>query len=130
MVEYDLSGAHTDVENVADKVLKDYETNVKPLTSSPSYIKEDGKPAVMAFGVGIRKTVTPADAFATITQMHNSGAFFGLGTARDWAHDVEHDKGYAAAYKAADFISPWTVGVYNIHTFRTYNEHGQVRDFE
>lgn len=115
MVEYDLSDLSTnDVNNLTAIVQEDFTNVVLPLTSSPSYLHENGKPVFMIFGEGIRTNVSPAQCMTLNTQVKNYG--FHLVVAPNWpwyrAYDVNTQDPYAPAYNQADTISPWAVGSY------------------
>ena len=129
MVEYDLSGSNSSLGSTADQFNDDYNGKIKRFTSSSAYIKQDGKPALMAFGIGIRPAISESDALDLVTKLKASGTFFGLGVAQDWAGDVVNNTGHVETYKTADFISPWTIGAYLIDEYPQYYQDLQVPDF-
>jgi hypothetical protein len=114
VVEYDVSGGHSSKASVTNQVLADYNSFVKPYTSSSAYIHQDGKPVVMAFGVGFTSfQVSATDAKNLVSGMKSAGTYFCIGTETQWASLVTSNSDWAPALKAADFVSPWTVGAYS-----------------
>ncbi|KAL7935899.1 hypothetical protein V8C35DRAFT_333677 [Trichoderma chlorosporum] len=129
IVEYDVSGADSSQGSVATAVLNDYNSQIKPYTSSSAYIHQDGKPVTMVFGIGFQGMKTSAsDSVNIATQLHNAGLYVGFGVPEQWAGDVNSNSGFVQAYKAADFISPWTVGGYSAAGYQGFHTSTQVPD--
>jgi hypothetical protein len=113
-VEYDVSSGNSSLGSVASEVLTDYKSSIKPYTTSSAYIHQGGKPVVMAFGIGYTaKALSATDAEDLINQMKSAGTYFGIGTPTSWASLVTSKSAWAPALKAANLISPWTVGAYS-----------------
>ncbi|KAL7917430.1 hypothetical protein ACQKWADRAFT_324647 [Trichoderma austrokoningii] len=109
IVEYDASGGNSSAGSVANEILADYNSVVKSYTTSSAYIHQNGKPAVMVFGVGFTTVaISVSDGANISTQLQNAGAYVGLGVPSTFGSDVGANTGFAAAYKAANLISPWT----------------------
>lgn len=121
VVEYDISGGDSSKTSVATLLLDDYNSFVKPYTSSSAYIHQADKPVVMAFGVGFTSfKVSAADAKNLVNGMKSAETYFGIGTEIQWASLVSSNSEWAPALKAADFISPWTVGAYSYAGYPDY----------
>jgi hypothetical protein len=128
-VEYDVSGGNSSQGSVANEVLADYNSNIKPYTSSSAYIHEGGKPVVMAFGIAYTDfALTASDAENLINQMKSAGAYFGIGTPTNWASLISSNSAWAAVLKAANLISPWTVGAYSNSGYPGYHSGTQTSD--
>ncbi|UKZ74543.1 hypothetical protein TrVFT333_002213 [Trichoderma virens FT-333] len=114
MVEYDASGGNSATGSVAAQILADYNSKVKPYTTSSAYIHHNGKPAVMVFGVGYTTVaINVTDGANIATQLKGAGAYVGYGVPPTFGTDLRANTGFAAAYKAANLISPWTVGSFS-----------------
>lgn len=80
------------------------------LTSSPAYARQNGKPVVCVWGVGVSGG-RPGNVTSwtdVITWLKAQGCYVIVGTTVDWRTDTAN----LAAYNAADMVSPWTVGAY------------------
>lgn len=131
LVEYDVSGGNSAQASVANAVLSDYNANIKPLTSSSAYIHQNGKPVVMAFGIGFTsKSVSATDAENLVNQMKSAGTYFGIGTPTNWASLVNSNSAWAPAIKAANLISPWTVGAYSKAGYSSFFTNTQKSDVQ
>ncbi|KAK5996295.1 hypothetical protein PT974_03050 [Cladobotryum mycophilum] len=130
IVEYDVSGGDSSKGSVASTVLADYNSKIKPFTTSSAYIRENGKPAVMVFGVGFPTVkVSAADGTNIANQLKSAGLYVGLAVPGQWGNDVRANNGYVSAYKAANLISPWTVGGYSNNGFLAgYHTSTQIPD--
>ncbi|KAL6690555.1 hypothetical protein J3F84DRAFT_405068 [Trichoderma pleuroticola] len=114
IVEYDASGGNSATGSVAAQILDDYNAKIKPYTTSSAYIHHNGKPAVMVFGVGFPTVaINVTDGANIAAQLKNAGAYVGYGVPANFGTDVRANTGFAAAYKAANLISPWTVGSFS-----------------
>jgi hypothetical protein len=131
LIEYDVSGGNSAKASVTNAVLADYNDKVKPYTSSSAYIHQGGKPVVMAFGIGYTsKSLSATDAASLVQQMKSAGTYFGIGTPTNWASLVNSNSDWASALKAANLISPWTVGAYSNSGYSTYLAGTQKSDTE
>lgn len=120
VVEYDVSGSNSSLGSVAYQVVHDYNTTIKPYTTSSAYIHQDSKPVVMAFGIGFTdRALTATDALNIINGVKGAGAYFGIGTPTNWASLVS-DASWGPVVKAANLISPWTVGSYSNSGYSSY----------
>ncbi|KAH8812829.1 hypothetical protein F5884DRAFT_786503 [Xylogone sp. PMI_703] len=120
VVEYDVSGANSASTSAANTVVSDYNNIIKPYTSSKSYIHQNGKPVVMIYGVGYTANkLSSTDATNLINNMKSAGAYVGIGTPTQWAGLVTSNSAWAPALKAANLISPWTVGAYSNGGYRS-----------
>ncbi|PTB70164.1 hypothetical protein BBK36DRAFT_1173406 [Trichoderma citrinoviride] len=130
IVEYDASGGNSATGSVAAQILADYNSKIKPYTTSSAYIHHNGKPAVMVFGVGFPTvSINVTDGANIATQLKNAGAYVGLGVPANFGTDVRANTGFAAAYKAANLISPWTVGSYSEGGYKNgYHTTTQIPD--
>ncbi|KAL7816081.1 hypothetical protein V8C44DRAFT_308772 [Trichoderma aethiopicum] len=130
MVEYDASGGNSATASVAAQILADYNSKVKPYTSSSAYLHHNGKPAVMVFGVGFPTVhINVTDGANIATQLKGAGAYVGYGVPANFGTDVRANTGFASAYKAANLISPWTVGSYSEGGYKNgYHTTTQIPD--
>jgi hypothetical protein len=131
VVEYDVSGSNSSQGSVANEVLSDYNSKIKPYTTSSAYIHQGGKPVVMAFGIGYTtRALSATDAENLINQMKSAGAYFGIGTPTNWASLVSSNPTWAPVMKAANLISPWTVGAYSQGGYPGYFTNTQKSDMQ
>lgn len=129
VVEYDVSGGDSSQGSVADEVLADYNSRIKEFTSSSAYIHQDGKPVLFTYGIGYTdNSLSPSDAEDLVNQMKSAGTYAGLGTVIDWADSVNDNTEWAPAFKAADLVSPWTVGVYSNEDYQSHFTETQKPD--
>jgi len=111
-IMYDLGG--WDPSLVSNNIENDW-TNVivnqLHLTASTAYAKENGKPAVCLWGIGIYSGggYTPAAEKALIQWFQSQGCYVAIGTARDFTTNSLYAS-YAATYKAGNMIGDWPVG--------------------
>ncbi|KAH8897168.1 hypothetical protein GQ53DRAFT_887419 [Thozetella sp. PMI_491] len=114
LVEYDVSSGNSSKASVANAVLADYNSKIKPFTASPAYIHQDGKPVIMTFGIGYpERPINGTDSLNLINQMKAAGVYYGIGVPSNWAITANSTSELAPALKAADLVSPWTVGSYS-----------------
>jgi hypothetical protein len=119
-VEYDLSGSHP--ATVLQQLQSDwtYLTGTVGVTSSPAYLKLDGKPVVSLWGLGFAgdgsHIVDPKLAVAIIQWFHDVAHVKVMGgTPSGWGTlngDSVRDPEWAAVYAQLDIVQPWTVGRY------------------
>ncbi|KAH6652755.1 hypothetical protein BKA67DRAFT_300843 [Truncatella angustata] len=131
VIEYDLNGASSATSDVAATLLADLAA-LSDITSSPAYMRHDGKPVIEIWGVGIVSEVTAEDAVNTVTALKNAGYYVILGVQQAWhAELVENRTGYGNAFKLADMIQPWTVGAYGNDNYQDFHDGRQaVEDTE
>ncbi len=116
---YDVSGANPDT--VISDIRKDWEYLVNELniTSSPSYLHDNGKPVLEIWGFGFTdRPGTPSEVADLIFDLKNGNE--GLqaveligGVPTCWRvldGDSKTDPAWAAVYRSYDVISPWSVG--------------------
>jgi len=107
-VMYDISGW----AGFQQGIKTDWEatiTSVLSATSSSAYAKQNGKPVVCIWGVGVSgRPGTPDTYVDVINWLKAKGCYVIVGTHNHWRTDSVNMN----AYIAADMISPWTVGSY------------------
>lgn len=116
LVEYDVSGANSVSGGAATEVLTDYNNKIKAYTTSSAYIHQNGKPVVMAFGfasTALGFGPTPADGLNMLNGFKAAGAYIGVGPPSTWSNEISGNTAWAPVLKAANLISPWTVGSYS-----------------
>jgi len=110
---WDMSGAasswDTDIKN-------DWKTYVKQYASSQQYLKENGRPVVCIFGIGLstRSEATPSKSLSLIRWLQSEGLYV-IGSGPYYWRTSEHDaaSGFDEVHAAFDAIMPWAVGRYN-----------------
>jgi len=110
---WDMSGGSaqwdTDIKN-------DWKNYVKKYTSSKQYLKENGKPVVCIFGIGLtdRQQAKPSMSLALIRWLQAQGLYV-IGSGPYYWRTDGHDSasGFDAVHAAFDAIMPWAVGRYN-----------------
>ena len=110
---WDMSGASKQWD---EDIKKDFQTYVKKYTTSQQYLKENGRPVVCIFGIGLigHDQATPASSLALIRWLQDQGLYvIGSGPYywRTGGHDALH--GFDKVHAAFDAIMPWSVGRYN-----------------
>jgi hypothetical protein len=113
---WDMSGASkqwdTDIKN-------DFKTYVKNYTSTQQYLKEEGKPVVCIFGIGLtdRAQATPSSSLSLIRWLQAEGLYV-IGSGPYYWRTGGHDaaSGFEEVHAAFDAIMPWAVGRYNTVT--------------
>src|SRR5262249_42069532 len=112
-IEYDLSGAResTWVEDVkrdwANVILGQLQA-----TSSPRYVRQQGKPVVMLWGLGFpERPYTASRAVELVRWLKEQGCFVGGGVPYRWREDSKVDY-LMTVYPLLDLIQPWAVGAF------------------
>ncbi|KAH8552554.1 hypothetical protein BGW37DRAFT_550794 [Umbelopsis sp. PMI_123] len=110
-IMWDISGW----TNFTTDLPTDFLNNVKNFTSSPAYAKQNGKPVVNVWGLGlIDRPGTPDQAMTVINFLKDQGLYVILGVPTLWLTQADSKlTGFLPVFTAADMISPWTVGRYN-----------------
>jgi len=105
---YDISGwANFQAEIKSDWI--NTITGSLNLTSSGAYARQNGKPVVCIWGVGVSGRPGNATSWTEVIDWFKSkGCYVIVGTKRDWRTDSSN----LSAVISADMISPWTVGSY------------------
>jgi hypothetical protein len=80
--------------------------NAQHLTSSSAYAKQNGKPVVCLYGMGITSRGTAADWETTINWFKNAGCYV-IGGAT-WGFSTNST--YLPAFSLCNMIMPWAVG--------------------
>ena len=98
---YDFNGFNTPAALMADWTNKG-----KAFTSSTAYAKQNGKPVVCMWGVGM-SYMTTAQNLQIINWLKNTeGCYVIGGVQRNWRTDTTN----AAVYLALNMVSPWMIG--------------------
>ncbi len=112
-IMYDISGQNP--ATLVSTLTNDwaYLVNTMHVTNSPAYICHRGKPVVAAWGFGFTsRTNTPDQALTIINFFKAAGCTVMGGVPTYWrtlTSDSQTDPSWAAAYRAFDIISPWSV---------------------
>ena len=113
-MSYDLSGYKRDdyltgfVDDFENTVCKKYKT-----VESPAYLREDGRPVVLLWGIGVGGNYqgTAADSEELIHYLQSNGYYVIGGVPSNWRTCTGDSlPGFEKAYAMLDMISPWTVG--------------------
>jgi len=117
---WDMSGAskHWDKD-----IINDWKKYVKKYTSRKQYLKENGKPVVCIFGIGLNKNhaqATPSSSLALIRYLQKQGLYV-IGSGPYYWRTGGHDAaaGFDDVHKQFDAIMPWAVGRY--HSVQEFN---------
>ena len=115
-IMYDLSGEP--VDRVLPGLTNDWNflTGTLHITGSDRYLRQHGKPVVALWGFGFAgRRDTPEQALAAIHFFQAAGCTVIGGVPAHWRtldHDAQTNAAWAAAFRAFDVISPWSVGRY------------------
>merc|ERR1712025_938025 len=109
-------------------IKNDWNNYVKQYTSNQQYLKENGKPVVVIYGIGLpdRAEATPSASLQLIRWLQAQGLYvIGSGPCywRTGGHDAA--SGFGDVHAAFDAIMPWAVGRYNTIT-DFQNRHAQI----
>ncbi len=103
---YDISG-WTDFQSA---IKEDWLNKMKTYTSSEMYAKQNNKPVVSIWGLGVSGRPGDNDTYLdVINWFKEQGCYVIIGTARNWRDDAAN----LEAYQAANMISPWSVGTFS-----------------
>jgi uncharacterized protein (TIGR03437 family) len=123
-IEYDISGANP--ATLLSTLQQDwnYLVNTLQVTSNPRYLRENGKPVVSVWGIGLNDSKHPPNdipsalqlidwfrSTAQVTYIGGTPAYW-----RTFSNDAWTDPGWAKVYQAMDVVQPWTVGRYSTLT--------------
>ena len=112
-IMYDMSGAASTWDTDIDA---DFVSHVKNYTSSERYLKEQGRPVVCIFGLGLvdHAQATVASSLRFVRSMQANG-FYVIGSGPYYWREGTHDAlpGYSGVFTAFDAIMPWSVGRYS-----------------
>lgn len=105
-IEYDISGW----TNFQSEIKTDWTTRMQTHTSSTAYAKQNGKPVVSLWGIGVSgRPGNNAVWTDVINWFKTQGCYVIIGVKRDWRNDATN----MSAYNQANMIQPWTVGSMN-----------------
>lgn len=80
------------------------------LPASDVYAKENGKPVVCIWGIGVSGRPGDATSWLEVVNWFKAqGCYVIVGTAKDWRTQTAN----VSVYNAADMISPWLVGSFS-----------------
>lgn len=110
---WDMSGASKQWD---EDIKNDFQTYVKKYTTSHQYLKENGRPVVCIFGIGLiqHDQATPASSLGLIRWLQDQGLYV-IGSGPYYWRTGDHDAlpGFDEVHAAFDAIMPWSVGRYN-----------------
>lgn len=102
-VAYDISGW----TNFSTELKEDWTNKMEAHVSSPMYAKQNGKPVVSIWGLGVANRPGDVNSYLDlINWFKEKGYYVIIGVAKFWRSDTANME----AYKAADMVSPWSVG--------------------
>jgi hypothetical protein len=80
-----------------------------------AYFYHNNTPVIEIWGIGIRKTVSPADTLRIVTGLKQAGYYVIIGVGTDWQKSLtdSSSSSYGPTYREADTVQPWTVGGYS-----------------
>jgi hypothetical protein len=86
------------------------------LTDSSAYARQNGKPVVCVWGLGLfDRPDTPAQGLAAIKALQEAGCYVIIGVDKNWLTMITSpnaERGdFTDTFTAADMITPWMVGV-------------------
>lgn len=129
-IEYDISGW----TNFQTEIKNDWTAYMQTHTTSSAYAKQNGKPVVSIWGIGVSgRPGNNASWTDVINWFKSQGCYVIIGVKKDWRGDATN----MGAYNAGNMIQPWTVGSYSgtagangyvstlVADFAYCNAHGQ-----
>jgi len=114
---YDVSGLKSG--QIVETLKNNWKFSVvekEKLVKSPNYLRENGKPIVQIWGVGVKGNYkgNAEEALEIIKWFKEQGCYVIGGVPTNWISSRGDSlKGYEKCYAEYDMISPWTVGRYN-----------------
>lgn len=96
------------------EIKTDFTNYVSNFTKSPAYAKQNGKPVIGVWGLGVvNHTGTPAQSLDVINFLKTNGLYVIGGVSNDWNVGGQGSQpGFQSVYNACDMISPWSVGAF------------------
>jgi len=115
-IGYDFSGMPVSKYEALKSDWKDNLVGSQRLTSSPSYVHQDGKPVVGLWGLGFTHIQGNAtECLELINWFKDQGCYVIGGTPTHWRKGINDAKpDFESVYEAYDMITPWTVGRYSL----------------
>jgi hypothetical protein len=105
-IMYDVSGW----TNMATEMPNDWTTKMSAYTASPAYAKQNGKPVVCIWGMGLddaNHPFTSAQCVTVINWFKSQGCYVIGGVRGEWRTTTD---GFTDTYNAFNMISPWEIG--------------------
>lgn len=103
---YDISGW----TNFQTEIKTDWTNIMSAHVASPMYAKQEGKPVICLWGIGVSNRPGDVNAYSDVINWFKArGCYVIVGTARGWRENTT----IMPAFNQADMISPWTVGTYS-----------------
>jgi hypothetical protein len=118
-VEYDISGSKKP-EVLFERMKADwlYLTNDLKITRSPAYLKENGKPVVSIWGLGVANRLEDTSIGTEMVRWFKTEGHATVmgGVPSSWRSpsivDAQTDPAWSEVYKQLDIIQPWSVARY------------------
>ncbi|MEU0950704.1 glycoside hydrolase family 71/99-like protein [Streptomyces canus] len=111
-IEYDISGLND--TNLVSTIQNDWTntiTGALGLTKSSAYARENGKPVVHLWGLGVtNRPGTVEGCLELINWFKKKGCYVIGGVPRGWRTDSNAKPGFGPVYAALHMVSPWNVG--------------------
>lgn len=105
-VWYDISGWN----DFQTAIKTDWTETVSPDTASAMYARQDGKPVVCIWGIGVAGRPGDTAAYSDVVRFFKSqGCYVIVGTERGWLGETDD----LPVFKLADMITPWSVGTFS-----------------
>lgn len=111
-IMYDISGW----TNFATEIETDWTNSMSAHTSSSAYAKQNGKPVVCIWGIGVSGRPGNVTSWTSVINWFKSqGCYVIAGVKTGFATDTTN----AAAYEAANMLMDWRVGYNSGYNFQT-----------
>jgi hypothetical protein len=116
-IMYDISGYSTNT--LVAKLTNDwlFLVNTQRVTSSPAYLRHNGKPVLAIWGFGFSgRPDTPQQAQQAIDWFKAAGCTVLGGLPTNWrtlTGDAQTNAAWSSVFRSFDVISPWSVGRYS-----------------